>query len=70
MDDTDGYPPTKNTKQWELYAKASLSANVLDDEGVMNYVAVILRLDNPRFDDIVAQFRETVRMFQEKPGQE
>ena len=50
-------------------AFASLSAIVPDDEGVMNYVAVILRLDNPRFNDVVDQFRETVRMFQEKPGQ-
>lgn len=43
-----------------------ISASVVD-EGIENYAAMILRRDNPKFEEYVADFNETVETFKVKP---
>lgn len=43
-----------------------ISASVVD-EGIENYAAMILRRDNPKFEEYVANFNETVETFKVKP---
>jgi len=44
-----------------------LSTHVVDEEGIDNYAAIILRIDNPNIDKILWEFTQTVKMLQEKP---
>lgn len=44
-----------------------LSATVADEDGVLNYIAVILRRDHPDLPHIKAEFTRNVEMFREKP---
>lgn len=43
------------------------SADITDEEGVVNFVACIMRSDNPNVGQISAQFGESIQMFREKP---
>ena len=43
------------------------SADVLDTDGVMNYAAIVVRLDHPQLAEVVAEFAETVKLLNEKP---
>lgn len=44
-----------------------LSSSIVDEEGVVNYAAIVLRNDNPNITQIVAEFAETVRILTQKP---
>ncbi len=44
-----------------------LSANIRDEEDVMNYVALITRKDNPNLPEIEAEFDNAIRFFTNKP---
>ena len=53
---------TKHHKYFAL-----LNAVIPDEEGVWNYVALILRPDHPQFVKIAQEFNETVELFRDKP---
>ena len=38
-----------------------------DADGIQNYAAIIIRLDNPNLKSIVAEFTETIQMLSQKP---
>lgn len=42
-------------------------ADIRDTDGVQNYAAIIVRLDNPKLKSIVAEFTETVQILSQKP---
>lgn len=44
------------------------SANVRDEDGVMNYATLILRNDNPKIQEAAAEFAATVKVLNEKPS--
>ena len=44
-----------------------LSANIRDEENIMNYVALITRTDNPNLGLIKVEFDEAVKLFTGKP---
>lgn len=46
---------------------AYLAAELPDEYGISNYVALILRPDHPRFAAIAQQFSDTIELFREKP---
>mgnify|MGYP001537902201 CR=1 FL=1 len=41
---------------------AFMSADIRDADGIQNYAAIIIRLDNPNLKSIVAEFTETIQM--------
>ena len=43
------------------------AAELPDEYGISNYVALILRPDHPRFAAIAQQFSDTIELFREKP---
>ena len=45
----------------------SLSMDLVDEEGISNYAAIITRMDNPNLSFITKQFTETVELLREKP---
>ena len=47
---------------------AFLSAQIPDEEGIPNYVALIVRPDHPRFAFIAQQFSDTLELFRDKPA--
>lgn len=46
---------------------AYFSADIMDEEGTMNYVALVVRIDHPRFSWIATRFSEAVQLFRKKP---
>lgn len=44
-----------------------LSSSVTDSDGVVNYATIIISNKSPRLTDVVSEFTETIRLFQEKP---
>ena len=46
---------------------AFMSADIRDADGIQNYAAIIIRLDNPNLKSIVAEFTETIQMLSQKP---
>ena len=38
-----------------------MSADIRDADGIQNYAAIIIRLDNPNLKSIVAEFTETIQ---------
>lgn len=42
------------------------SVNILDEEEIMNYASLTLRLDHPNFAEAVNEFAELARLFSEK----
>lgn len=63
------------SRLFELWFNASprksdfvfLSADMHDVDGMQNYAAIIVRIDNPKLKDIVAEFAETVQLLSQKP---
>lgn len=45
----------------------SIYTATVSDEGVVNYAAIILRNDNPKFASIVKEFTETTAFLNQKP---
>ena len=48
---------------------ALFTAEIPDENGIQNYVAVILRPDHPRFAFIAQLFSDTIELFRDKPEQ-
>ena len=46
---------------------AFMSADIRDADGIQNYAAIIIRLDNPKLKAIGAEFTETIQMLSQKP---
>ena len=44
-----------------------MSADIRDADGIQNYAAIIIRLDNPNLKSIVAEFTETIQKLSQKP---
>lgn len=45
-----------------------MTADIPDEEGIMNYAALIIPVDSPDFEKVVTEFKETVMMFKNKPN--
>lgn len=70
----DGKQQVRNRlfKYWfdsyEFNTKYSLyTTHIVDDEGISNFAALILKNDNPKIVDIVTEFVQTARTLNEKP---
>lgn len=46
------------------------SATVTDEDGILNYAAIILRQDHPRFKEVVKEFTDAVTVLNDKPKEE
>lgn len=44
-----------------------LSSPLIDEEGVMNYAAIILRNDHPHYSYVIKEFADTIRLLSDKP---
>ncbi|CCX60772.1 putative uncharacterized protein [Bacteroides sp. CAG:598] len=44
-----------------------MTAELPDEYGIWNYVALILRPDHPQFVSIAQQFSDTIALFRDKP---
>lgn len=44
-----------------------LSSSVTEEDGVVNYATIIIKSNSPRLTEVVTEFTETMRLFQEKP---
>jgi hypothetical protein len=49
----------------ELYT--SVTSSVVDEEGITNYATIIVRNDNPRLVEIIAEFTSTISLLNQKP---
>ena len=45
----------------------SVTSSVIDEDGIMNYATIILRNDNPRLVETIAEFTSTVSLLNQKP---
>lgn len=43
------------------------SATVTDEDGILNYAAIIIRQDHPRLKEVVREFSDTVAVLNDKP---
>lgn len=44
-----------------------LSASVTETDGIVNYATIIINSKSPRLTEVVSEFTETIRLFQQKP---
>lgn len=44
-----------------------VQTNIKDEEGIINYAAIISRLDNPYLKEVVTEFLETAKLLNSKP---
>ena len=44
-----------------------LTTSIVDEEGEVNFATLIVRNDNPKLPEIVAEFSESVRLLNQKP---
>lgn len=44
-----------------------LSSSIMDDEGIENFAALIMRNDNPHFAEVVKEFGDTIQLLNDKP---
>ncbi|MBO5250787.1 MAG: hypothetical protein J6B31_02155 [Bacteroidaceae bacterium] len=44
-----------------------LTTSIIDEEGEVNFATLIIRNDNPKLPEIVAEFSESVRLLSQKP---
>lgn len=44
-----------------------LTTSIVDEEGEVNFATLIIRNDNPKLPEIVAEFSESVRLLNQKP---
>lgn len=47
-----------------------LSATVKDEDGVLNYAAIIIRQDHPHLKEVIREFTNTVTVLNDKPKEE
>lgn len=56
---------------YEFNSKFSLyTTHIIDEEGVPNFAALILRNDNPKIVEVVTEFTQTAKLLREKPNEE
>ena len=46
----------------------SVTSSVVDEDGITNYATIIVRNDNPKLVQVIAEFTQTVSMLNQKPG--
>ena len=70
----DGKQAMRNrlfTRWFEEYSNHKLyycrTVEIEDIDGVKNYAALIVQQSNPRLEEIVAEFEETIRILSDKP---
>lgn len=44
-----------------------ISSSIIDEDGVVNYATIILRNDNPRFTQAIAEYTKSVQILSQKP---
>lgn len=53
---------------YEFNTKYSLyTTHIVDDEGISNFAALILKNDNPKIVDVITEFTQTAKILREKP---
>ena len=45
----------------------SVTSSVVDEDGITNYATIILRNDNPRLVEVIAEFTSTISLLNQKP---
>lgn len=45
----------------------SVTSSVVDEDGITNYATIIVRNDNPRIVEIIAEFTSTISLLNQKP---
>ena len=45
----------------------TLSSSIIDEEGIINHAAIILRNDNPELSEIITEFSEAIQALNQKP---
>lgn len=45
----------------------SVTSSVVDEDGVTNYATIIVRNDNPRLVEVIAEFTSTISLLNQKP---
>ncbi len=56
---------------YEFNSKFSLyTTHIIDEEGVPNFAALILRNDNPKIVEVLTEFTQTAKLLREKPNEE
>ena len=45
----------------------SVTSSVVDEDGITNYATIILRNDNPRLVEVIAEFTSTISFLNQKP---
>ena len=45
----------------------SVTSSVVDEDGITNYATIIVRNDNPRLVDVIAEFTTTISLLNQKP---
>ena len=45
----------------------SVTSSVVDEEGITNYATIIVRNDNPRLVEVIAEFTSTISLLNQKP---
>ena len=45
----------------------SVTSSVIDEDGITNYATIIVRNDNPRLVEVIAEFTSTISLLNQKP---
>jgi hypothetical protein len=45
----------------------SVTSSVIDEDGVINYATIIVRNDNPKLVEVIAEFTSTISLLSQKP---
>ena len=45
----------------------SVTSSVVDEDGITNYATIIVRNDNPRLVEVIAEFTSTISLLNQKP---
>lgn len=70
-----GFMPDDSLMQSERWFSAyskkglytSVTSSVVDEDGITNYATIIVRNDNPRLVDVIAEFTTTISLLNQKP---
>ena len=70
LNDGSGHTACKQPvfSAYELKALyTSVTSSVVDEDGVTNYATIIVRNDNPRLVEVIAEFTSTISLLNQKP---
>ena len=63
--------PPPHPKTERAYARKAqytfVASSLIDDEGIENYAAIIVRNDNPELSAIISEFTTTISLLSTKP---